>query len=160
MINARAETIDNKPAFRGPFLHRRCLIPADGFYEWKRLNGAKQPVYITLPGRTVFAFAGIWNRWTAPDGEAVYSCSIITTSCNEYIRAIHDRMPVILDQEQEHQAWLEMDEPVLLKRMLRPYQGEMTVYPVSKLVNSPKIDGRQLIEPVGTDEQYALKGFF
>lgn len=160
MINARAETIDNKPAFRGPFLHRRCLIPADGFYEWKKLNGAKQPVYITLPGRTVFAFAGIWNRWTAPDGEAVYSCSIITTSCNEYIRAIHDRMPVILDQEQEHQAWLEMDEPVLLKRMLRPYQGEMTVYPVSKLVNSPKIDGRQLIEPVGTDEQYALKGFF
>ncbi len=159
MINARAETIDSKPALRGPFLHRRCLIPADGFYEWKKLNGAKKPMYITLPERTLFAFAGIWNCWTAPDGEAVYSCSIITTSCNEYVRAIHDRMPVILDREQEYQAWLEMDEPVLLKRMLRPYQGEMTVYPVSKLVNSPHSDSRRLIEPCLSNDQCTLKEF-
>ncbi|MDD2443267.1 MAG: SOS response-associated peptidase [Desulfotomaculaceae bacterium] len=157
MINARAETIDNKPAFKGPFLHRRCLIPADGFYDWKKLNGEKEPIYITLPGRTLFAFAGIWNCWAAPGGEAVYTCSIITTPSNEYIRAIHDRMPVILDREQEHQAWLEMDEPVSLKKMLRPYQGKMTVYPVSKLVNSPKTDSRQLIEPHFPNDQCTIE---
>ncbi len=145
MFNARAETIDKKPAFRESFHQRRCLIPADGFYEWENTGGRKQPVRITIPGKPVFAFAGIWDSWLAPNGEKINSCSIITTAASETFRAIHERMPVILDSEQEHRAWLDSNHEDVLKSLLRPYHGIMEVYPVSLLVNSPKLDEPGLI---------------
>jgi putative SOS response-associated peptidase YedK len=145
MFNARAETIDKKPAFRESFHQRRCLIPADGFYEWKNTGGRKQPVRITIPGKPVFAFAGIWDSWFAPTGEKINSCSIITTSASEMIRAIHERMPVILGSEQEHRNWLESGREDILKSLLRPYDGAIEVYRVPLLVNSTKLDGPGLI---------------
>ncbi|MDD4767811.1 MAG: SOS response-associated peptidase [Desulfotomaculaceae bacterium] len=145
LINARSETVDNKPAFKVSFRHRRCLIPADGFYEWKK-NNAKQPVYISMPGKAVFAFAGIWTQWTPPQGSTINSCSIITTAANETIRSIHDRMPVLFDQEQQFQAWLEQNDPLELKKLLQPYAGPLAAYPVSTAVNAAKHDSPQLIE--------------
>lgn len=146
MINARSETIDQKPAFKNSFLHRRCLIPADGFYEWKKTGGGKQPLHIVLPGKTVFAFAGIWDYWKSFEDTGIFSCSIITTEANEDIQDIHDRMPVMLAGEREYSTWLSVDEPALLKELLKPYQGVIKAYPVSTMVNSPKVDNRQLIE--------------
>ena len=147
LINARAETIDCKPAFRNAFRQNRCLIPAEGFYEWMKTNG-KQPVYVSLPDRQVFAFAGIWSHWKAPDSSTINSCSIITTDSNECIRKIHDRMPVIFDQEQQFQAWLEQSDTSALKDLLKPYAGVLEVYPVSKAVNFSKTDGPELIKSV------------
>ncbi|MDD4237031.1 MAG: SOS response-associated peptidase [Desulfotomaculaceae bacterium] len=145
MFNARAETIDSKPAFRESFHQRRCLIPADGFYEWVNKGGRKQPVRITIPGKPVFAFAGIWDSWLAPTGEKINSCSIITTTASKTFRAIHERMPVILAHEQEHRNWLDYNRGDALKSLLQPYNGEMEVYPVPLLVNSPKLDEPALI---------------
>jgi putative SOS response-associated peptidase YedK len=147
LINARAETVDCKPAFRNAFRQNRCLIPADGFYEWMKTNG-KQPVYVSLPDRQVFAFAGIWSHWEAPDCSKINSCSIITTDSNECIRKIHDRMPVILDQEQQFQAWLEQSDPLALKELLQPYAGVLEMCYVSKAVNFSKTDGPELIKNV------------
>lgn len=148
MINARAETVDQKPAFKTSFLRRRCLIPADGFYEWKKENGSKTPMRIILPDREIFAFAGLWAAWKSPAGKEIHSCSIITTGANEQLRPIHDRMPVILAEEWEHNAWLGLSEQAALKDLLRPYQGPMHAYEVSRLVNNPGNDGPRLIEPV------------
>lgn len=149
LINARAETIDEKPAFKTSFRHRRCLIPADGFYEWKKKSdGKKQPVYISLPDRSVFAFAGIWAQWNSPEGNIIKSCSIITTGANEFIRRIHDRMPVILDESRQFQEWLEQDDAPGLKKLLRPYCGELEAHPVSAAVNSAGYDSPYLIEKV------------
>lgn len=145
LINARSETIDSKPAFKTSFRHRRCLIPADGFYEWKKNNG-RQPMYVSIPDRPVFAFAGIWAQWTAPEGGAINSCSIITTGANEIIRNIHDRMPVLFDQDQQFQAWLEQNDVFALKKLLKPYAGALTAYPVSTAVNASKYESPQLIE--------------
>jgi len=145
MFNARAETINSKPAFREAFHQRRCLIPADGFYEWKNTGGRKQPVRITIPGRPVFAFAGIWDSWLAPSGEKINSCCIITTTASEKVRAIHERMPVVLECEQEHSDWLASNGGDALKSLLRPYNGEMVIYPVPLLVNSPGLDEPCLI---------------
>lgn len=150
LINARAETIDDRPAFRASFRHRRCLIPADGFYEWKKNNG-KQPVYISMPDLAVFAFAGIWAQWAPPEGGAINSCSIITTAANETIRSIHNRMPVIFAQDQQYRAWLEQDDTSGLKKILQPYTGAMTAYPVSNAVNNVKYDSPQLIERAGAN---------
>jgi putative SOS response-associated peptidase YedK len=147
LINARAETVDCKPAFRTAFRHNRCLIPADGFYEWMKING-KQPVYVSLPDRQVFAFAGIWSHWEAPDCSTINSCSIITTESSDCIRKIHDRMPVIFDHEQQFQAWLEQSDTLALKEMLQPYAGVLEMYPVSKAVNFSKTDGPELINNV------------
>jgi putative SOS response-associated peptidase YedK len=105
MINARAETVATKPAFRVALRKRRCLIPADGFYEWQPVGRRKQPVYITLKTREPFSFAGLWETWTAPDGQEVKSCTIITTDANALLKPIHDRMPVILTREAEG-VWL------------------------------------------------------
>ncbi|MFX4261572.1 SOS response-associated peptidase [Pelotomaculum propionicicum] len=148
LINARAETIDEKPAFRTSFRHRRCLIPADGFYEWKKSSGKKQPMYISRPDRSVFAFAGIWAQWRAPEGNSINSCSIITTGANESVREIHERMPVILDDGRQFQAWLEQDDTLELKKLLQPYSGELAAYPVSPAVNSVGYDHPHLIERV------------
>lgn len=151
MINARAETIDQKPSFKSAFLNRRCLIPADGFYEWKQLNGKKQPMFIRLPEASLFAFTGIWENWASPDGNNIYSCSLITTSANKFIRSIHDRMPVILNKPDEYEAWLSSDNTLEVKSMLNPYTRDLSAYPVSTMVNSAKIDSPKLIEIMMTD---------
>lgn len=139
LINARAETVAEKPAFRSAFRHRRCLVVADGFYEWQRQERKKQPFYFRLQNDQLFCFAGLWERWKSPDGEEIHSCTILTTEANDLLRSIHDRMPVILDPK-DYDLWL---NPVAqntesLQQLLRPYQAEaMTSYAVSTKVNNP-----------------------
>ncbi|MGB9791733.1 MAG: SOS response-associated peptidase [Thermacetogeniaceae bacterium] len=141
MINARAETIDQKPFFRESFLRRRCLIPADGFYEWKRTGRFKQPMCIRLPEGSLFAFAGIWDWNGDPEGSDLFSCCIVTTAANDFMREIHERMPVILADREAQRAWLDPRAQMReLKEIMRPYSGEMIAYPVSSLVNSPDVD--------------------
>jgi putative SOS response-associated peptidase YedK len=106
MLNARAETIKDKPAFRTAFQRRRCLIPSDGFYEWKSVGKQKQPVHFRMRDGRLFAFAGLWERWTSPDGTTLESCTIITTGANELVLPVHDRMPVILDPSR-YNDWLD-----------------------------------------------------
>lgn len=153
MINARAETIDRKPFFRESFWKRRCLIPADGFYEWKRAGRLKQPMCIRLPERALFAFAGIWDWRANPDGTAHFSCCIVTTAASDLMREIHERMPVILADRDAQRVWLDPAAPVEeLKGIMRPYSGEMIAYPVSTLVNSPNFDSPECareLEPKG-----------
>ena len=148
MINAKAETVDQKPSFRNAFKRRRCLIPADGFYEWKKLpDGTKQPYRICLADESPFSFAGLWEFNKDLD---LTSCTIITTDANEVAGAIHNRMPVILDRE-DYDTWVSRDTgPEDAKALLRPYEGEMVAYPVSKAVGSPKNDSAALIEPVSS----------
>ena len=150
MINARAETVAEKPSFRAAFRSRRCLIPADGFYEWqKRPRGPKQPFRITLEGGAPFALAGLWERWDkAPDGRPLESCAIVTIEANAYLRPIHVRMPVILDAG-DYDAWLEpTTPPEAVGGLLRPYGGAMEAYPVSTRVNSPMNDDAGCVEPL------------
>lgn len=147
MINARAETVAGKPAFRGAFRHRRCLVPADGFYEWRKLGATKQPYRITRADGAPFAFAGLWERWRAPDGAVIDSFTIITTVANETLRPIHERMPVILDPA-DFGAWLEAGG---VGRLV-PYAGaELAAIPVSTRVNSPKNDDPACIAPLEGD---------
>ncbi len=153
MINARAETLGEKPSFRIAFRRRRCLIPADGFYEWKAEPGkkAKTPLYIHMKSDKPFAFAGLWESWNPPDGSNILSCTIITTEPNSLMQKIHNRMPVILPPS-DYDLWLTAGEvdPSRLAALLRPYPAEeMTAYPVSTLVNSPANDLAACIEPVG-----------
>ncbi|MGD1147424.1 MAG: SOS response-associated peptidase [Thermoanaerobaculaceae bacterium] len=142
MINARAETVAEKPAFRAALRNRRCLVIADGFYEWQRLGARKQPYFIELRDGRPFAFAGLWERWAPEYSEPVESCTILTTTANEAIAAIHDRMPVILDAG-DHAAWLDPDvkEASRLLPLLRPRPAEaVRAYPVGLLVNTPAND--------------------
>ncbi len=145
MINARAETVAEKPAFRAAFRRRRCLIPASGFYEWKKDGKIKKPVLISLPGQRLFAFAGIWDRWDAPEGGTVYSCCIITTAAAPGLAGIHHRMPVIFTGEREYDLWLSPSDTEALGYLMRPYRGRMEVYPVSTRVNSPREDDPGLL---------------
>ena len=153
MINARAETVAEKPAFRGPLARSRCLVPADGYYEWQREDRRgrrKQPFYVRLRDGRPFAFAGLWERWTGPDGKAVETCAILTTEPNESLKDIHDRMPVILAQA-DYDQWLDpaVRQAQLLQPLLRPYPPEdMTAYPVSLRVNDPGHDDPGCIEPL------------
>jgi putative SOS response-associated peptidase YedK len=150
MINARAETVATKPAFRAALRKRRCLIPADGFYEWQPVGRRKQPVYITLKSWEPFSFARLWEAWTSPEGEEVRSCTIITTEANDLLKPIHDRMPVILTREAER-VWLDptIEDPARLLPLLTPYPAEeMEAYPVSLWVNNPLHDSRECIKPV------------
>ncbi len=146
MINARAETVAGKPAYRQSFRHRRCLVPADGFYEWKKEGRTKRPLRIILPGEKLFAFPGLWSAWRPAGGGVVHTCCIITTAANEYLEAVHHRMPVIFTEEQEYALWLSSDDTSLLQALLRPYGGEMVAYPVSSRVNAPENDDPRLIE--------------
>lgn len=124
MINARAETLEEKPSYREAFLKRRCLVPADAFYEWKK-NGVKVPYRISVEGEAAFAMAGLWEHWNRPQGGILYSFTIITTPPNAVVAPIHDRMPAILAREDEHR-WLTEEDPEVLKGMLRPYtEGKM-----------------------------------
>lgn len=150
-INARAETVAEKPAFRSAFRHRRSIIPADGFYDWRARAGskAKQPWFITLKDQEPMGFAGLWERWTNPEGESLESCSIIIAAANDLMRPIHDRMPVILDPE-HWDLWLNpaVSDSDTLRALLKPFLAEpMTAWPVSTAVNSPRNDNSTLIEP-------------
>lgn len=149
LINARAETVDQKPSFRQSFAKRRCLIPADGFYEWKKQEKGKQPYRITLKDRQVFAFAGLWETWTSPSGDTINSAAIITTEPNAAIRPIHNRMPVVLPKTAES-VWLDGDaDHQTLKSLLKPYRSEqMELYPISNRVNSARNDSPSVLEPV------------
>jgi len=149
-INAKAETVAEKPAFRSAFRKRRCLIPADGFYEWQKQGRQKQPIYICLRDRRPFAFAGLWEHWEPKYGEPIESCTIITTEPNELMKPVHNRMPVILAPE-KYDLWIDpaaqqMDS---LQALLKPYPAEeMEGYPVSKMVNNPRFDAPQCLEPI------------
>jgi len=149
LINARGETVAEKPSFRSAFRKRRCLIPADGFYEWKKLDGGKLPHFIHLRDEEPFAFAGLWEHWTNPeDGEVIESCTIVTTEANALMRTLHDRMPVILPPA-DYDRWLDpaTQDVEGLKALLRPYSSEeMTAYPISAYVNNPRHEGVKCLE--------------
>ena len=150
LINARGETVAERNSFRTAFIRRRCLVLADGFYEWQRAGKARRPMRIVMKSGELFAFAGLWDSWRDPQGEVVRSCTIITTEANELIRPIHDRMPVILPRERES-FWLDpdVDDPGALSSVLVPYSShDMEVYEVSSLVNRPGNDGPEVILPV------------
>lgn len=167
MINSKAETLSQKSAFKRAFERRRCLIPADGFYEWAEVPAGppenslfegvepgppktrKQPYLISLKGGEPFAFAGIWERWGDPKGQTVDSCSIVTTDSNELIAPVHDRMPVILGPD-AYDLWLDRSEmnTKKLTPMLVPYPArEMEMMPVNPIVGNPRIDGPECVEP-------------
>lgn len=147
LINARSESIASQPAFAESFKERRCLIPADGFYEWRRDETGKVPIWLHRPDGELFAFAGIWARYEPSDGEPIVSCAIVTTQPNETVRPIHDRMPVILPRDAEA-AWLDGSAEVEdLTPLLVPSREELEAREVNDLVNSVREDGPALIEP-------------
>jgi putative SOS response-associated peptidase YedK len=147
LINARAEGIEKKPSFRSPFRHRRCILPASGFYEWlHKEEGGKQPYFIRPINGGYFGLAGIWEHWQGEGGEVIESCSIITTGANRLMREIHDRMPVIL-KVQDVEAWIDpgAGQSGILE-MLAPYPDDlMEAYPVSSMVNSSRNNSQQCI---------------
>lgn len=150
LINARTETISEKPSFRAAFKKRRCLIPADGFYEWPLESDKKAPVRITLKGAPLFAFAGLYEDWTSPEDIVIRTCTIITVPANQKIATIHDRMPAILLNEASEQTWLtaQDDEKEKLFSCLRQYPDDLIdIYKVSPIVNSVKAESPQCIEP-------------
>ncbi len=150
MINAKAETLQQKPSFKSSFGHRRCLVVADGFYEWRHEEKEKIPFFIRLKGHGLFGFAGLYDEWVSPEGKVIKSCTIITTDSNDLIRPIHDRMPVIVTKESEA-TWLdpsnrEMDR---FKEILKAYPSdEMESYQVSQVVNSPANNLPECMEPL------------
>ena len=150
MINARAETVAEKPSFRNALRRRRCLVLADGFYEWRRVGKTKTPMRIVMRSGEPFAFAGLWETWKDPEGTVIPSCTIITTTPNDLLRPIHNRMPVILPRELED-FWLDesVDDPGALTSVLTSYPDDaMESYEVSSLVNSVANKGTEVIEPV------------
>lgn len=168
MINARSETVREKPSFRAPFKRRRCLVPADGFYEWKRIGKQKQPYHITVqsadgqngqrePGKdieTLFAIAGLWETWTDPEGSTLESCTLLTTDANEAMSGLHHRMPVIVDPE-DYTMWLgsgREDDPDYLdqlRHLMRPYRSEaISARAVSLYVNNARNEGAECLQGV------------
>ena len=151
MINARSETLAEKPSFKTAYKRRRCLILSDGFYEWrKNPDKTKTPMYIQLESREPFAFAGLWESWHSAEGDNILSCTIITTQPNDFMANIHNRMPVILPR-QAYSQWLDPAEqnPDQLQHLLVPYPAEeMTAYPVSTVVNNPRNESPECIEPL------------
>jgi putative SOS response-associated peptidase YedK len=149
-INAKAETVAEKPSFRSAFKKRRCLVVATGFYEWQVRGAHKQPMWIGLKNQRPFAFAGLWEHWTSAEGQPLETCTIITTEPNDLMAPIHNRMPVILSPT-SYDQWLDptFQQIALLNALLRPYPSkELTAYPVSTLVNNPRHDAPQCLEPV------------
>lgn len=158
MINARSETAAEKPSFRSAFKRRRCLIPADGFFEWTKQDKKKVPMYIHLENNAVFAFAGLWETWQSPDGSELQTCTILTTEPNELIKPLHHRMAVILEPD-TYDTWLSPDElPAdALMPLMTAYPPEtMRVYEVSTQVNSPANDNPSIIEPFDAPRQQTL----
>ncbi|MBC7875833.1 MAG: SOS response-associated peptidase [Anaerolineales bacterium] len=151
LINARGETIAEKPSFRGAFKYKRCLILADGFYEWKAQEGAKTktPYFIHMKDRNPFTFAGLWDEWQSPNGDALRTCTIITINPNELMSTLHNRMPVILDKK-NYADWLDPAPrtPESLLHLIQPFPADkMSAYPVSTMVNSPGNDRAELVVP-------------
>ncbi len=149
MINARAETVTSKPSFKKSFSSKRCLIPTIGFYEWSRISQVKQPFFIRVKSTHLFSFAGIFDIWKDAENNEIYSYAIITTTPNSTIDKIHNRMPVILQRENEN-YWLAPDTPVnSLLQFLAPYPASDTVmYPVNSAVNNPENDNKDLLNPI------------
>jgi putative SOS response-associated peptidase YedK len=148
-INARCETLAEKPMFRASFKKKRCLVLADGFFEWQKVGDLKQPIYIRKRGGDPFVFGGLWDRWKSPTGMEVESFSIVTVEPNELAAKVHNRMPLMLDVESAI-AWLNLkSSPELLGGFLGPYPaGAMECFPVSTVVNSPKNIGPQCVTPI------------
>ncbi len=146
MINARSETLEEKPAFKHLLTQKRCLIVADSFYEWDRHD--KKPYRIRVNNGEIVTFAGLWDRWKSEE-ESLVSCTIITTNANDQLKHLHERMPVILN-EGNRQAWLDrtITDKDTVKRILVPYEGHMDAYPVSTLVNNPRNNSKELIQPL------------
>lgn len=152
LINARAETLAEKPAFRLLVKSRRCLVPASGFYEWKKEGAKKQPYYIRVTDEQLFAFAGLFDRWHNPEGVTVSTYTIVTCPANPLVAPLHDRMPVILPRQAE-ERWLAPGplSAAVLQQILVPYPaGLMEAFPVPDLVNSPALDDERLIRPLGS----------
>lgn len=154
LINARSETVAEKPSFRSALKRRRCLIPTSGFYEWQRRPNGKQPYVIGMADGAPFAFAGLWEHWVGPDGTELESCTVLTTTANELMAPIHDRMPVILDA-QDYSAWLgtgaELNPGQVedLQHLMRPFDAEqMKAYRISNYVNDPRHEGAECIRPI------------
>ena len=150
MINARSETVSEKPAFRSAFKKKRCLVIADGFYEWRTEGKRKFPMYIRLKSGEPFGFAGLYNVWTSPDGKQLCTCTIITTEANETVKPIHDRMPVILPRDRED-IWVNpaLEDKGTLVGVLKPYPSEeMEAYEVSTKVNSPQHNTSANLKPL------------
>jgi putative SOS response-associated peptidase YedK len=145
LINARSESVAEKPSFRGAFKYRRCLIVADGFYEWKKLSRGKQPYYFHLKHRKLFAFAGLWESWND-----IETCTLLTTTANERLAPFHERMPVILNPK-DYDLWLDptLTDSKSLQPLLKPFHAEeMIVYPVDIIVNKPANDTPECIQPL------------
>ena len=154
LINARGETIAEKPSFRGSFKYKRCIIPTDGFYEWKAQGGEKTkiPYFIHMKDRAPFAFAGLWDEWHSPDGGTLRTCTIITTEPNELMATLHNRMPVILNQK-DYAQWLgaapHAQRPEHLLSLIKPFPSDkMSAYAVSTLVNKPGNDRPECVVPL------------
>ena len=162
LINARSETIATKPVFRHGFKKRRCLVLADGFFEWKRpekSRGGKQPYYFRLKNGGQFAMGGVWEQWTSPEGQKLESFCVITVAANELVSSIHDRMPLILDNE-GCRSWMNPDaSPVELDQLLKPFPAEkMECYPVNPAMNSARIEGEICIQRAETVYELIKKG--
>lgn len=156
MINARGESLQEKPAFKEAYSSQRCLVPADGFYEWKKVNKQKIPHYIRLKSQEMFAFAGLWEQWKEVDGKIKNTFTIITTEANEMMKPLHHRMPVILPFHLEKE-WLETSNIKELQLMLQPFNSDqMETYKVSSLVNKVQNDEAKLIEFDNSDQQMSL----
>ena len=151
LINARGESVAEKPSFRSAFKRRRCIVPFSGFYEWQAQAGGKQPFYITVPDRPIGALAGLWETWRDPSGEDIRTFTIITTEANAFMQDYHTRMPVVLDPD-DVPVWLDpadVPAPVLMSLVQRSVASDqMQAYPVSKTVNKPAVDAPELIEPL------------
>lgn len=152
LINARSETVSEKPSFRAAFKSRRCLIPTTGFYEWRKIspNGPKQPYHIHRKDGRAFAYAGLWEQWTDPNGEVVESFTILTTEANDLIRPLHNRMPVILSPN-DYDKWLNAgaSDVETLRSLMQPFSGDdFEITPVSKRINSARNDDPECVEPV------------
>ena len=150
MINARAETVASKPAFRDAFRRRRCLVAADGYYEWAKTARGKQPFFIHLADEQPFAIAGLWERWHAPDGAEVETTTLLTTVANIELRKLHDRMPVVLEPRL-YDAWLDLDgnnAQALPDLLAAVRSAELCARPVSRLVNNPRNEDPRCIDPI------------
>jgi putative SOS response-associated peptidase YedK len=149
LINARSETAAEKPSFRAAYKYRRCLVPASGFYEWQKVNGGKQPYFFHLEQKGPFAIAGLWEYWQSPDGSEIESVTLLTTSANEVVRPVHDRMPLMVAPA-DYALWLDpaVQHAGELQHLLRPYPAEeMAAYAVSTVVNNPRHEGEACLVP-------------
>ena len=156
LVNARAETLAEKPSFKQAFQQRRCLVPADGFYEWVHRGKQALPQYISLPGNRPMAFAGLYELWHAPHGLEVVTFTLVTVAANPFMAKIHDRMPLLLD-EAARATWLAKDaDPRALQALMQPWSGELQSWEVDRKVNTPGPDEPGLITPVGKQGQMDL----